>query len=102
MILEDVGVPEKEGQRPTLILRPGDTFTLGNRRTGTVKLLLKEIDEEAKTALLHDASGKSATPELDPRKKKMLVTAEGAIPSDMWVAHEVVQRNETPDNGPGM
>ena len=102
LILEDVGVPEKEGERPTLVLRPGDTFTFGNRRTGTVKLVLKEIDEEAKTALLNDASGKNANPELDARKKKMLVTAEGAIPSDMWVTHEVVQRNETPDNGPGM
>ena len=101
LILEDIGVlPGESGQRPTFVLRPGDAFTVGDRRTIPSKLVLKEINEEAKTAVLVNRSPRAnEDPELDSRKKRMVVTAESAIPQDMWVAHEVKQ--ESGNNGAG-
>ena len=106
LILEDIGVlADENGKRPTFVLRPGDSFSIGDRRTGISRLILKEINEDAKTAVLVNRSSRAnEDPELDSRKKRMVVTAESAIPQDMWVAHEVKQsgNNGNEANGPGM
>jgi len=97
LILEDVGVlPDENGKRPTFVLRSGDEFSIGDRRTGIAKLVLKSVDEEAKTAVLMNRSSRGgADPEFDLRKKRMVVTEKSAIPEEMWVTHPL----ETPAGG---
>lgn len=105
LILEDIGVlPDADGKRPTFVLRPGDTFAIGDQRTGISRLVLKEINEEAKTALLINRTPRGdEDPELDSRKKRMVVTADSAIPRDMWVLHPVNRNNGGSEaNGTGM
>ena len=92
-VFEDVGLPE--GKRNSRVLRVGETFTMGNRRTGLSYYILRSFDEKKMTATLERAriSGKQ-DPGKDELGNLMIVTREGKIPDDSWVIEPIVSSGE--------
>ena len=100
LILEDIGIlpDENTHKHPVYILRPGETINLGDRRIGVARLVLSEVNEDAKTALFVTASGRNSGDSLDASGKRMLVTALSAIPEDSWVMYSVPENKEHEEN----
>jgi len=96
LILEDIGIlpDENTHKHPVYILRPGENLNLGNRRIGVARLVLREVNEEAKTALFENTSARgNADPSVDAAGKRMLVTALSGIPEESWVMYSVSANN---------
>lgn len=101
LILEDIGIlpDEKTNKHPVYILRPGEHLNLGDRRIGVSRLVLREVDEENKTALFVHASSRSEQdPSVDATGKRMVVTAHSATPEESWVLYPVTKATENEEN----
>lgn len=85
---------ERDKDENRFALKPGQEFSLGNRRTTRQEWYkLMKFDNKSKTAVLHRARtrGKEKS-DVDARGNAMVITSEGSIPEDSRIINVVEKK----------